>query len=262
MAGKISCSLCGAKFNEAEPRCPYCGSTNIKGAEREYLEKLSGVREDLKELDQVAGQELKKTIRDQGSRLKKIILRISAVGIALMLGVVLIKKLPDLIFRPEMDEMEEFLWQQEHFKELNELYDMGRYEELLELYHTLEEEASLYGWEHSDFISLYDHAFYVEEALGREARGETMFYNEKNFALLLFDELYVVGALEFRSDEFTEEEKAYLETYRVMAQEDLDSRWYMTPEEYDAFYQELATFGGCPRLEMCDEYIELWLERR
>lgn len=63
MAKKIICKYCGAKFDEIKSKCPYCGSTNYKGAEAEYFDKLEDVREDMEDLENVPVQETKKELR-------------------------------------------------------------------------------------------------------------------------------------------------------------------------------------------------------
>ena len=64
--GKIVvCGSCSASFEEDLGKCPYCGSTNIKGAEREYMGKLEDVRKDMGELNNVPLEELQAAVKKQ-----------------------------------------------------------------------------------------------------------------------------------------------------------------------------------------------------
>lgn len=63
--GEIACKFCGAHFDEMLPKCPYCESTNIKGAQAQYMERLEDVRSDMEGLAQIPVQETKKEIKKQ-----------------------------------------------------------------------------------------------------------------------------------------------------------------------------------------------------
>lgn len=49
MTKQVICNSCRAQFDNDEPKCPYYGTMNYDGAEKEYLEKLEDVREDMEE---------------------------------------------------------------------------------------------------------------------------------------------------------------------------------------------------------------------
>ena len=51
---RIVCTSCGASFDKDEPKCPYCGTLNPYGAEKEYKEKLEDIREKLDVVDDIA----------------------------------------------------------------------------------------------------------------------------------------------------------------------------------------------------------------
>lgn len=86
----VICGSCGAEFDKNIVKCPYCGSTNIKGAEREYMEKLEDVREDMGELESVPLEELQDTVKRQGRFLKKVIITILAIVAAAVLIAVVV----------------------------------------------------------------------------------------------------------------------------------------------------------------------------
>lgn len=47
---KIRCRSCGAEFDDSLAACPYCGAENEKGAEKEYMDKLDDIHDDMSEL--------------------------------------------------------------------------------------------------------------------------------------------------------------------------------------------------------------------
>lgn len=63
---KITCPACGAEYEDTLPKCPYCDLINYKGAEKEYLEKLEGVRQDMSELADVPEEAVKAELKKQG----------------------------------------------------------------------------------------------------------------------------------------------------------------------------------------------------
>lgn len=79
MGRLIVCSNCGKEFDENLEKCPSCGSTNPKGAERAYLNRLEDVREDMEELDDAPRAELERTIKKQGRLIKRVVLAVMAV---------------------------------------------------------------------------------------------------------------------------------------------------------------------------------------
>ncbi len=47
MTDKIICKTCGAEYDTALVRCPFCGTAYAPAEEEEYMGKLEGIREDL-----------------------------------------------------------------------------------------------------------------------------------------------------------------------------------------------------------------------
>ena len=47
MGKMIKCESCGAEYDEAKVRCPYCGTAYLPAEENEYMEQLDGVRREL-----------------------------------------------------------------------------------------------------------------------------------------------------------------------------------------------------------------------
>ena len=49
-AGTIRCRYCGASFAYGELKCPFCGNVHRAGAEKDFMENLDRLREDLDDL--------------------------------------------------------------------------------------------------------------------------------------------------------------------------------------------------------------------
>ena len=134
MGKQIICSSCGAEFDNDMAKCPYCGTMNYEGAEKEYLEKLEDVREDLDDLNEVPLEETKDELKKQGRLIRKVLMVAIIIGFILFGWIMLSEK------AYERDEKADFLWKSENFPVMNELYEAGKYEELADFYRQAQEE--------------------------------------------------------------------------------------------------------------------------
>ena len=117
MVKKVICDSCGAEFSNDEPKCPYCGTMNYDGAEKEYFEKLENVRSDMEDLKTVSAEETKKEFKKQGSFIKKVLV------VALIIGLLLVGMhiLSELSYeRDEKEEMQEAYKQMGDFQFVSE----------------------------------------------------------------------------------------------------------------------------------------------
>lgn len=148
MAEKIICASCGAEIEEDLPRCPYCDTLLIEGAQREYREKLEKVREDMAGLEQLPRQAVKQEIRKQGRKIRSILL--IAGGVALVLAVLF--WMADR--RYERDNKKDYIWGQQHFPAMSELYENGKFEELEKRYlEALFDDKPVWNWEYYEEFS-------------------------------------------------------------------------------------------------------------
>lgn len=251
MANKIICKFCGAEFDEMLAKCPYCGSTNYKGAEAEYLNKLEDVREDMEELKYVPEEETKKSFKKQGRFL--IIVFVVLAVLFLLFGAFHLWM--NRLY--ERDEKADFLWKQENYPVLDALYKEGKYDELINLLFSEEyADAPIWDWEHYEFCDMYHIANYMAEILEQEASGQEL--SELDLGLLLSYEWDMMG-LSYSS--LTEEEQAYFAEYVKLAEEDFNNRWNMSEKDYNFFYQQLEDYGWVSYLD-CKDYVEKWYKNR
>ncbi len=249
----IFCPSCAAKFDEMLPKCPYCGTMSIKGAEAEYMEKLENIREDMEDLSAVPIQETKKELKKQ----TKFVIIIIGVMVGLLLAVGVI----ELIFGyhpKERDKQADFLWQQENYPILNELYEQKNYEELLKRYEqAYKEDKPIASWEHADFAAALMLLFDFEDTLRREQAGEKLTHWD-------YEDLLYTG---FRVDDYensiayTAKEKEFLAPYIEIVREDFEKRWQFTDKERKMFENEAEKNYGYISYDVIEDYIEEWMER-
>jgi len=75
----VHCQSCGAEFANTEPKCPYCGTIYIPGAETEYMNKLGDIREDMEDLEGAALSETASELKTATGKMFKIIFIIAAI---------------------------------------------------------------------------------------------------------------------------------------------------------------------------------------
>lgn len=150
------CTNCGAEIAPTDARCPYCGMLNPYGAEKEYMEKLEGIRRETASLGDMAGDEVKSEVK----KTSKKILVIAGIIIGLIAGLIiaafLMERHQDRQW--EREDREEIAFERQYFDELNELYDSGDDQAVMDFWMLHEEEtggSALYDWEHADYYVYY-----------------------------------------------------------------------------------------------------------
>ncbi len=257
MGKKIICNSCGAEFHELEPKCPYCGTMNYKGAELEYFEKLEDVREDLEELTAVPLQETKKEIKKQGKFVKKVII----IGIILLIIIFGWPFLMDKLFY-ERDQKADFIWKSENFAVMDEMYEKGQYEELVDFfYEAIENDKPVYDWEHYAFIELYDSVSGYQSELSymeqKKAQGEEVTVDD--YKWLLWSEFSVIAG--YYEEGLTEEDKAYFAEEVKEVEERLKNDWDFDAETYESYYSQVAKPYGHISVDECEKYVKEWLKK-
>ncbi len=248
----MECKSCGAHFDEMLPACPYCGTMSIKGAQAEYMEKLEDIREDLQDLKAVPVEETKKAVKKQ----TKFVLII----IGVILGLFLLLVLVEVIFGykpPKRDAQADFIWQQENYPILDELYEQGKDQELLDKYYeVLAEDAPIYSWEHYEYVSALSLLADFNYILEMEAEGVPL--NEYDYTSLLYAG-FRVETYE-KSTVYTQEELERLQPYIERVREDFNTRWNFTEEETDFFEEAAEKNYGVVPYKVIEEFVEDWMK--
>lgn len=253
---KITCKFCGAGFDEMLSKCPYCDSTNLKGAEAAYMEKLEDMRSDMEELAQIPARETKKEFKKQ----TKLIF--SVIGIVLAVFAVLIGV--ELFFanrygnKSQQEKQEDYIWQQENLNTFDEVYEQGNDEELMELYYEAAAEGKpVHEWGHADYSSVLAHYKELEYVWAKIERGEPPM-SVSEYAGLLVGYSFI----EYYYNMLTEEEQERLVTYYETARADYEARWDFQGEEWEELEKQREENYGIIPYEAAEKYVEAWLERQ
>lgn len=248
---KVICPNCGGEFQEQSARCPYCGTMYYPDAEEEYLEKLEHVRTDLEDLGAVPEQETVKAIKKRAGWVMKLVV---AVLIVALLGAGF------LAWRnreESYDVKAQYLWRQENYPKMEELFENERY---AELYTFIEQETAsgiyLSDWEHWPFMMDWGICDEVEQYLKQEAEGEVL--KEYQETALLSD-YWILAGISY-SVLFSKEDRERLEPFRVQALAGLEGRWDFSQEELKRFEEEVKNNYGYPKYETCEAYIKKWMK--
>lgn len=249
MATKIICGSCGAEFDDSLAKCPYCDSTNIKGAEAAYMEQLEDVREELDSLTEVPIKETKTAAKKQ----------LKFVGIVLGVLLVLVLVPNGLAYWSEhqydRDNKADFLWKEANFPVMQEMYDQGKYDELLVFIEQASgEDKPVWEWEHWQFMDIYSEAKWLLDMYECEDFRDK--YQKDYYGTILYSAFKVEG-MDFL-EKLTEEEKAILKPYTDQLHGEFQTRWEMSDEDYNSYYEELKNNQGYIPLYECEEYVEKW----
>lgn len=248
----IVCPSCAAKFGKENAKCPFCGVIYYEGAEKAYMEHLEEVREDLSELQYIPVEAVKEEAKKVGSLLKK-------VAIILVLVIVLVVALVFFLRQQSRkQEREDFLYRQTNFPVFDQMYEEEEYDALAEKYNeALLNGDDMWDWEHRDFISVYGSIRNIEETIAALDAGTEM--NSSVYAGLIWDEWNVVMYL--ARGVLDEEEKAYIDTIKDVAIEDLKTRWGMSEQELQEWYDRLAADYHIITYDECEKFAKDWVKR-
>lgn len=229
----LYCENCHAPIPEESAKCPYCGAFNALGGERQYMEQLYDLKEDVEEISEVPKREYRREMGKIGRMLFRTFLVFA--GLAAVCGAVvyLFHRFTDYeISAEEMKAQAE--WEREVFPKLDDLYEAGDYEGVLDYVYARDEQGrrSLANWEHNDFLDRYMQYQSSKESLARIADGD---YDEDEAASCIIDVLFLMQEREY--DVYTEAEKARIAAYQREVKEGLYAALDMTEEELSALYE-------------------------
>ena len=156
-AGMLRCPNCGALYKEGLKHCPYCRSVDDYQDESEYLEDLDDLKDRLEVLPGTVIREENRRQTKEAARDFAVILRRIGItaGIILLLfaGLRFVDRavLGNSEENRLKEQKEEYLWKQENFKKLDEMYANKDYEGLLEFDENCQN-SGIYDWEHYNVI--------------------------------------------------------------------------------------------------------------
>ncbi|MBO5209562.1 MAG: zinc ribbon domain-containing protein [Lachnospiraceae bacterium] len=231
---KLQCENCHAMIPADSPKCPYCGALNALGSEKQYMEQLSDIKEDVEELQQIPVDAYRKEMNKTG----KMIL-ITILVLALIAGIIggFYWCFNKIIYSTisEADPKQQLMWEKENYPVLDELYAQEDYYGILSFMdeHCDDEGYSIYNWEHYDFIEVY--RFY-ENYMYTASIIESGNFNEDDVKWCIVDALFVLRELNYVT--YTEQDEEQIAKYREVVCEFMKKQFGMTQEEIDKLYQD------------------------
>lgn len=245
MPGMIECQSCGAQFDIMEKVCPYCGSTNLIGAKADYRRKLDDMLVGLDDMKDEAFEETGHELKRSGSKL----LRILCLVIVIVAILLVISRIVDSRYEKKL--IDDYSWKQEYFPKMDELYDSGEYEELLNLF----EQAALgdhpvYAYEHAPFCSVLRRIRFVDGMLSSETGSG---FQKEELSLLLSYELEIAGS-PYRNG-LTKSDLEYISEHGRFALEDLEKRFHLSPDAPEGFTEYMQTHDGMADYDACEEFV-------
>ena len=238
---EITCASCGAHYGAGQLRCPDCGSVNDLADEREFMEDLGEIRENLEKLPSETGtQEAGQAFWDVSRIIRHTVLVVLAICAAIALWTFIFRGVGNHFEQQrDQDRQEEYLWKQENFPRLDALYEAEDYDGLFELYEELME-GPVYQWEHYDLLEglrlLRDvkEDIRMTDALLEEGESAAKRYEEYS-AWVLQDELQLYF-FELRCK--NERDCAVILDRAAEVFSDMETRFALTEEELAFFRKE------------------------
>lgn len=157
---KVECNSCHGIFENTEAKCPFCGTFYYEGAEKQYLENLDDIVEDMEELRDHPKEEMEEKTLDTSKNLLKIFLR--AAALVFFIGAIAFAALSNIRKSPttEAEQKAQLLWEKETYPMLDDLYAQGEYDEIMSFYDGLVADENnpydLAQWEPLIFLLKYE----------------------------------------------------------------------------------------------------------
>ncbi|HHU70718.1 MAG TPA: hypothetical protein GXZ21_01635 [Clostridiales bacterium] len=159
---EYSCINCGAIICVDEHKCPYCGGFNYPGAEKKYFRDLNHIKDNLEQLEDIPKESYKREASAQIRRIIKTLI-ITSIIIVLIYGTIrLLLKWEDSRYsfdKASASAKDQLLWDKENFPILDEWYEKGEYDKLVEYSYNLYREEPVYtytNWKHQRFLWFYE----------------------------------------------------------------------------------------------------------
>lgn len=188
---KNICSNCGAEYDASLTACPFCGYINHEGAEDKFFDDLEGTREKLVELVDApeAGGAFKDEIRNTSTGVVKRIIAIAIVAVVFIAaGVAIDGILYSDGGHDNKDYAKELAWENEHFPELDKLYEEERFDDMIALLEEFTEaDHEVWNWSHYNFADAIIVYNSIEEYLQELDKGKL---DKSGCRLLTYDVLY------------------------------------------------------------------------
>lgn len=238
-----SCKNCGAIISVEDHRCPYCGGINYVGAKKKYFRDLFKIKDNLEQLEKIPVESYKKEASAQIKRIIKTLIVSTLIIVVLYGGVSLILKWKDSRYSfKRADPKEQLLWDQENFPMLDQWYENGEYDKLVEYNIKLYEEGAEFtftNWKHQRFLRFYEYYSYALEVMERIENKES--YSLYDITTAIYGGLNICYNIENADLDKDEIEK--LEVYKPIMKTLLIDTLKFTEDETLQLYKDTYEYG-------------------
>lgn len=257
---KLVCPNCGAAIYENEANCPFCGYINIPGAEEKFMRDIQKTERDMSYIPEIQKEEYKKSI-SKSSKIIFITVGITLIIAAILFGIYMFFE--NVLFSyDEADAKAQMIWNRENYPILDEMYEAGDYDGIIEFENELFEqnakektEYRMYDWEHYHFISGYRNYLMVENYFDLLDLGEELSrYGKENLVYYCMWFYYRPYAQNETYMVLTDEEIEKLDEYREVTNGYLFGRMGFTQEEADGLLKKAVDEYGYMNARECYDY--------
>lgn len=119
----LNCENCGAFIPADAAKCPYCGALNLPGGEKQYMDNLFELKEDVKELSSVSLEEYKKELGRTGRLFKWALVIFAVIAVLGGLLYLWVEKSP-LYETDSADVKAQMFWERENYPKLDAMFLM------------------------------------------------------------------------------------------------------------------------------------------
>ncbi len=258
----VPCENCGANFNNSEPKCPYCNHMHLPGALNKYEEKLYDIKDNLEDVSEDVTEVYSNSAKQQS---KKIITILAVIfGIALLtLGAAI---LLDYYMFEQHAPTEEHLrlqkaWELENFPYLDELYEQGDYEAIIEFqmsqYGTeADYYYNIYNWEHYEFIEKYaKYRDFIELKNNYGTNNNHDAFNLTSTIGLILDQSY-------GNQQLSEEHLETIAEYKTEARDYLTNELGINEQMLQEFYDEVIKKHGYLNYQAIYDFAKEFIENK
>lgn len=248
----MKCSQCGADFDEQLSQCPYCGALNYSGAERQYFDHLHDLNQEMAEMGDDSEESYTAGIK-KGTRIFLTVF--IALGIVAAVVIILVVTYARISAKKDSELYHANMqWKREYYSQLDELYDAGKYDEILTFLdeHVNDKGYYPYVWEHLDFINIYNHYYNFQI--------DTPYFDDENLVyktLTLYDILSLESVDLEAAIDLTDEETEQIQQWKSEAHTFLTDHMKLSEADIETLKSEtLDPDYHYPSYSQCEKYIK------
>lgn len=254
------CKNCGAIISIEDHKCPYCGGFNYVGAKKKYFKDLGSIKDNLEDLENIPRESYKKEASAQIRRIVKTLIISGLILAVIYGGISLYLKWEDNRYSfNKANTKDQLLWDRENFPMLDEWYENGEYDKLVEYSFKLYVEETVYtytNWKHQRFLWFYEDYCSAMKARERMVNNEN--YSLYDITSAIYGGLNICYNLE--KADLDKDEIERLEPYKADMEALLFDTLKFTKEEALQLYDDSIGYSYID-YEKIEEYASHVIKR-